>query len=56
MKKPISILLALVMLLALTACGGTNAGTETPVEPPQTEATTPEPAPVESAPEAPAEA
>ena len=55
MKKPISILLALVMLLALAACGGTNAGAETPVEPPQTEATTPEPAPVESAPETPAE-
>ena len=55
MKKQISILLALVMLLALTACGGTTADTQTPAEPPQTETATPEPAPVESAPETPAE-
>lgn len=55
MKKTLSILLALVMLLALTACGGAGANLQTPSEPAQTKTPETEPASVEPVAEAPTE-
>ena len=54
MKKPLSMLLVLMLLLTLTACGGAD-GTETPAGPAQSETQQTAPVPVETAPEAPVE-
>ena len=56
MKKLIALLLAVAMLLSLTACGGTakseatNSTTETRIEPVETEPVETEPAETEPAP------
>ena len=54
MKRIFSLILAFAMLLALTACGGTNSGARAPAGSAQgeTTATKTEPAPAEPAPEA----